>query len=254
MSVVRTSVGLPALDSRSIRDIEGEILSELEFHIEMRSVENERAGMSPESAREAALTQFGNFAKIHKECRRALLGGRIMWQRLQTAVSLVLLVVVALLAIQMYSAQRANQAALADITSALKQLSDKPATGAVSMAAVPPTASTLHNWRKDRPVVVATSPETGATDVDPAVSEIRVTFSKPMADQSWSWVQVSKESFPESTGEVHYLDDGMTCVMPVKLQPGKKYVVWFNSANYQNFKDSGGRPAEPYLLTFSTRK
>src|SRR3989337_1921818 len=130
MSVVPTSVGLPAVDSRSVGEIEGEIFAELEFHIEMRTLENARSGMSREAAREAALIQFGDFAKIQRECRRALLGGRIMWQRLQTVVSLVLLVAVGLLAIQVYSAQRANQAALAEITSALKQLSDKPAAGA----------------------------------------------------------------------------------------------------------------------------
>ena len=80
------------------------------------------------------------------------------------------------------------------------------------------------------------------------MSEIRVTFSKPMADRSWSWVRISKDSFPESAGEVHYLDDGKTCVMPVKLVPGKKYIVWFNSANYHNFKDREGRPARAILV------
>ena len=103
-------------------------------------------------------------------------------------------------------------------------------------------------------MVVATFPESGATAVDPALADVRVTFSKAMADQSWSWVQLSKEAFPESAGDVHYVDDGTTCVMPVKLQPGKKYIIWFNSANYQNFKDTEGRPAEPYLLTFTTRQ
>ncbi len=86
------------------------------------------------------------------------------------------------------------------------------------------------------------------------LAEIRVTFNKPMADQSWSWVQLSNDSFPESTGEIHYMEDEKTCVMPVKLEPGKKYIIWLNSANYHNFKDSDGRPAEPYLLTFTTRK
>jgi hypothetical protein len=40
----------------------------------------------------------------------------------------------------------------------------------------------------------------------------------------------------------------------VTLGPGKKYVVWLNTENYQNFKDSDGRPAVPHLLTFTTRK
>ena len=64
----------------------------------------------------------------------------------------------------------------------------------------------------------------------------------------------SSEAFPESAGDVHYLEDLKTCVMPVKLEPGTKYVVWFNTGNYQNFKDREGRPAVPHLLTFTTRK
>jgi len=39
-------------------------------------------------------------------------------------------------------------------------------------------------------VVVKTVPEAGTKDVSPGTVEIRVTFSKPMADQSWSWVTV----------------------------------------------------------------
>ena len=52
-----------------------------------------------------------------------------MWQRIQMALSIVLLAAVALLAAQLYSGQRANEVALADITSTLKQLTQSPATG-----------------------------------------------------------------------------------------------------------------------------
>jgi len=46
------------------------------------------------------------------------------------------------------------------------------------------------------PVVVKTVPEAGVADVDPKLTEIKVTFSKDMQDGSWSWVMHSKESFP----------------------------------------------------------
>jgi hypothetical protein len=65
------------------------------------------------------------------------------------------------------------------------------------------------------PVVVKTVPEAGATDVDSAITEIRVTFSKPMQDGSWSWV--GKEYLPEIVGQPRYLADGRTCVLTVKL-------------------------------------
>lgn len=114
--------------------------------------------------------------------------------------------------------------------------------GPLTLAAVPP-------------VVVKTVPEAGADDVDPAVTEVKVTFSKPMADGSWSWATVSADSFPGTPdGKPRFLDDGKTCVLPVKLRPGKTYAVWVNSQKFQNFKDRDGNPAVPYLLAFQTRR
>jgi RNA polymerase sigma-70 factor (ECF subfamily) len=104
------------------------------------------------------------------------------------------------------------------------------------------------------PVVVQTIPEAGATGVDPSLSEIKITFSKDMMDKSWSWVQVSPDTFPELVGKPYYLHDRRTCVVKVSLEPGKTYVIWFNSGRYRNFKDLGGRSAIPYLLVFETRK
>jgi hypothetical protein len=104
------------------------------------------------------------------------------------------------------------------------------------------------------PVVVRTVPQAGDTQVDAAkVKEIRITFSKKMMDKSWSWVQISKETFPKADGEVSYDKDHRTCVMPVKLEPGKTYVIWLNSERFHNFTDAGGRPAVPYLLVFQTK-
>ena len=102
------------------------------------------------------------------------------------------------------------------------------------------------------PVVVRTVPVAGATAIDPALTEIRVTFSKPMQDGSWSWSTWGQENFPETTGKPRYLEDGRTCVLPVKLQPGTFYATWLNSEKFRNFKDANGTPAVPYLLTFTT--
>ncbi|MDY3556803.1 Ig-like domain-containing protein [Gemmata sp. JC717] len=104
------------------------------------------------------------------------------------------------------------------------------------------------------PVVVKTVPEAGAGEVDPKVTEIRVTFSKDMQDKSWSWSTVSEESFPALDGKPKYLADKRTCVLPVKLEPGKTYAIWVNSEKFGNFKDADGRSAVPYLLVFKTKK
>ena len=104
------------------------------------------------------------------------------------------------------------------------------------------------------PVVVKTVPVAGAADVDPGLTELRVTFSKPMADGSWSWSTWGEENFPELNGKPRYLADGRTCVLPVKLQPGKFYATWLNSDKFHNFKDRTGHAAVPYLFTFETAK
>jgi RNA polymerase sigma-70 factor (ECF subfamily) len=102
------------------------------------------------------------------------------------------------------------------------------------------------------PVVVKTVPVAGTPDVDPGLTDLRVTFSKPMQDRSWSWSTWGEENFPEIVGEIRYLEDQRTCVLPVRLEPGKFYATWLNSEKFRNFKDAAGRPAVPYLLTFTT--
>lgn len=104
------------------------------------------------------------------------------------------------------------------------------------------------------PVVVKTVPEAGAGEVDPKVTELKVTFSKDMKTDGWSWVTLSAESFPKLDGEPKYLADKRTCVLPVKLEPGKTYAIWVNSEKFTNFRDAGDRPAVPYLLVFKTKK
>ena len=105
------------------------------------------------------------------------------------------------------------------------------------------------------PVVVATWPRAGDPAVPPGPAQIKVTFSKEMmTNNMWSWVMVSKQSFPTLTGPVRFLDDKRTCAAQVTLAPGRTYAIWFNSAKHQNFRDAGNLPAVPYLLVFSTSK
>lgn len=103
------------------------------------------------------------------------------------------------------------------------------------------------------PVVVKTVPQAGATDVEPGEMEVKVTFSKDMMDNSWSWSTAWKDSDPEFLGKPHYLADHRTCVVKVKLQPGKTYGWWINSQRFGNFKDSQGRSAIPYFFVFKVK-
>jgi hypothetical protein len=237
-------------DQRPIGQIEQEIIDELQFHIEMRTIDNAKAGMGPDEAREEAVRRFGDFERIHKACRKTLLGERIMLQRIQTALMLVLTGAVIFLGVAFYLGQQANREATAammqknevatrtmlDHLQLLEYNLEKTSSAAVNVA----------------PCVTTTVPKYAETNVDPSLKEIRATFNKPMLDKSWSWCYDLHEL--KKTGEPRFEADGKTCVLPVKLEPGKTYTIWLNSENFNNFKDTEGQSAIPYALQFTTRK
>ena len=103
------------------------------------------------------------------------------------------------------------------------------------------------------PVVVKTVPEAGNKEVPPGEFEVKITFSKEMADQSWSWTSAWQNSDPKSLGKPHYEADHKTCVMKVKLEPGKAYGWWINSQKFHGFQDTQNHPAVPYFLTFRVK-
>ena len=472
----------PPLDPRPIGVIEQDIRDELEFHLAMRTLDNEAAGMSALEARQDAVCRFGDFERIRKQCRQTLLGERIMLQRLQAVLTLALLGAVVFLGLELYRGQRANETAMATLMQKSQAASDlmmqksEAATArmmeAVAQSARRPAASspqfdvlepaaldklfprdavltdvqrgfrdwseatfpamnaawweelgpaerttwedkwlmqlsstsektrekaiqclaaagckraipevlkiavervekdnadrceavralgilgdqklvpelvplTYHYnmntrlwaqialarltgknfgrdvaswkswWEKqggqppisdtpvvwatsswmqsmlekegggtpekqdemdrrfakrandparplapqafdakaDAPSVVSTSPKTADREVDPSLTEIRVTYSKPMMNGSWSWCY--DPDGLTTTGAPHYEADGKTCVLPVKLEPGKTYTISLNSKSYHNFRDATGQPAIPYVLQFRTRQ
>jgi hypothetical protein len=104
-----------------------------------------------------------------------------------------------------------------------------------------------------RPRVVSTTPANGATDVDPALAEIKVVFRQPMKTGSWSIVKLEAGQPPEMTGNPYFLD-AQTCVVPVRLDPGVEYRIGINSPTHQGFVSARDETlrAEPYVLSFST--
>jgi serine/threonine protein kinase/tetratricopeptide (TPR) repeat protein len=113
---------------------------------------------------------------------------------------------------------------------------------------------TVQTLAEQPPVVVETQPVSGARDMEPGVAEIRVRFSKEMADGGWSWSTAWENSTPETVGQIHYETDQRTCVLKAKLEPGRTYAWWLNSNQFKNFTDLAGRPAVPYLLIFQTKQ
>jgi len=103
-----------------------------------------------------------------------------------------------------------------------------------------------------KPRIVSLSPKNGAQDVDPALTELRVSFSVPMGP-GFSWTGGGPE-FPKiPTGQKpRWIADGKTCVLPVTLQPGHRYRLGLNSPSHNNFQSAGGVPLDPVVYSFRT--
>jgi hypothetical protein len=100
-----------------------------------------------------------------------------------------------------------------------------------------------------KPTIVCLAPTNGATDVDPNLSELRVTFDVPMW-KGYSWTG-GGDRYP-SGGEVHWIDD-FTCVLPVVLKPDHEYDLGVNSVVAVNFQSAEGRvPSDPVEYAFKT--
>lgn len=125
------------------------------------------------------------------------------------------------------------------------------ATALVQVAALGASAQQI-SLEDVPPVVVKTIPEAGSAEVDPALKQIEIAFSKPMLDRSWSFAEVTKDSAVPPAGKAGFKPDQRTWVLPAKLEPNKTYAVWVNSEKFRNFKDTAGRPSVPYLLVFRT--
>jgi beta-lactamase regulating signal transducer with metallopeptidase domain len=102
------------------------------------------------------------------------------------------------------------------------------------------------------PKIVATTPVVGATEVDPAVTEITVTFNQDM-DSGMSWTGGGAQFPPSPEGQKAQWRDKRTCVLPVKLEAAHFYRVGINSKSYQNFSSSHGLAALPSAIFFTTQ-
>ena len=100
------------------------------------------------------------------------------------------------------------------------------------------------------PHVVKADPDNGATNVDPNLKELRVTFDQPMDTGGYSFVG-GGDQFPGTNAPPHWVDQ-TTCVLPIALKPGHPYWLSINSDTFQNFRNAQGEPATPYPISFTT--
>ena len=103
------------------------------------------------------------------------------------------------------------------------------------------------------PRIVSIAPADKATEVDPGLKEIKVTFDRPMQDKSWSMVG-GGPNFPEITGRCGYDSSKTAWTVPVKLKPNWEYSYRLNSGKFQSFQSREGVPLKPVTVTFETGK
>ena len=101
-----------------------------------------------------------------------------------------------------------------------------------------------------QPSVVATTPALGSR-IGPGPFLLSATFDRPMRDGSYSFVQVSRETYPQCNGRPTRSRDGRTFTLRCTARAGGQYEVWFNRPPYTNFKSVHGATAAPFRLTFS---
>ncbi len=102
------------------------------------------------------------------------------------------------------------------------------------------------------PKVLSMTPANGATDVDPAITEIKITFDRPMVDGNWAIVG-GGPNYPETTGKPSYDQECRVLSLPVRLKPDWEYRFRLNSTRYDTFRSQDGIPLEPVAVNFRTR-
>lgn len=130
------------------------------------------------------------------------------------------------------------------------ELKSRQEAVALALARHRQRGSTTNTVESSPPVVIHTVPTSGDTHVPSDLRELRVTFSKPMKDGHWTWIEWKAGSLPDFAGEPRFLEDKRTCILPIRVLPGRAYALWINSEQERGFQDLGNRSAIPYLLHF----
>jgi RNA polymerase sigma-70 factor (ECF subfamily) len=112
--------------------------------------------------------------------------------------------------------------------------------------------STVSRPKTNWPTIVSTTPKIGATDVDPNIDAISVTFDRDMDVGGYSWTGSGEFHPPTPPGVTPVWIDKRTCELPVRLKKAWFYRVGINSTSFQNFRSALGVPAPTSAIYFCT--
>ncbi|MBK7644075.1 MAG: hypothetical protein IPJ19_13660 [Planctomycetes bacterium] len=108
---------------RSQAQIEAEIDAELEFHLAERARELVEQGVNVEEARTQAQRRFGSLADVRRRCRNIQMGERIMLQRINFVLNVVLVVAIVLLGWSAWRGKRQDAQVMAALQAEVQKLS-----------------------------------------------------------------------------------------------------------------------------------
>ena len=101
--------------------------------------------------------------------------------------------------------------------------------------------------------VVSTHPANGS-QIKPGPYKLTVRFDRPMAPDSFSFVQVDRATYPECSGKPEQSTDGKSYTLNCIARAGKRHELWFNRKPYMNFRSKAdAQSATPYRLRFSVK-
>jgi hypothetical protein len=100
------------------------------------------------------------------------------------------------------------------------------------------------------PKVISLQPPNGATNIDPNLSEIVVTFDRPMQG-GYSFVG-GGPNYPETLGKPAFSPDRKTITLKVKLKPAWRYEFWLNRGRFDSFRSEDGVALDPVHVEFRT--
>lgn len=118
-------------------EIDAEIREELAFHLEMRTEENIQAGMPLEEARRDAQKRFGDFETHRTACRRITLWPSLIVARLQTALVVVLIGVVAYQGMLLLQLQRKHHAQIESLRQMVVDVQATSDSASAASAVIP---------------------------------------------------------------------------------------------------------------------
>jgi hypothetical protein len=114
----------------------------------------------------------------------------------------------------------------------------------------------LQEWREKGPKIVSMTPADGATDVDPGLKAIVVTFDRPMRAGTYAVMLLGDmDHFPGSGKGAGFDLNRRVFTIPTKpLKPDWEYTFGLNDENTPAFAAWDGVPLYPVVVKFKTRK